>query len=50
MSEELEREDLNFVLRARRAKLDALVARGVAPYAYAYERTHQASAAVCVRS
>jgi lysyl-tRNA synthetase class 2 len=40
-----EREDLNFVLRARRAKHDALVARGVAPYAYGFRRTHAAGAA-----
>ena len=38
--------ELNFVLRARREKLAALQARGVAPYAYAYERTHTATEAV----
>lgn len=38
-------EDLNFVQRARREKLDALVAAGAQPFAYAYERTHLASAA-----
>ena len=36
-------EDLNFVQRARREKLDALVASGVAPFAYSYERTHLAT-------
>ena len=35
-------EDLNFVLRARREKLDALEARGVTPFGYSYERTHRA--------
>ena len=39
-------EDLNFVQRARREKLDALVAAGVTPFAYQYERTHQAADAV----
>ena len=34
--------DLNFVQRARREKLDALVARGIAPFAYSFDRTHQA--------
>jgi len=38
--------DLNFVMRARRDKLAALQARGVAPYAYAYARTHTAPEAV----
>lgn len=33
-------EDLNFVMRARREKLDALAALGVAPFAYAFARTH----------
>jgi lysyl-tRNA synthetase class 2 len=39
-------EDLNFVQRARREKLDALVAAGVAPFAYSYQRTHLAAGAV----
>ena len=39
-------EDLNFVQRARREKLDALVAAGVSPFAYRYERTHLAADAV----
>jgi len=41
-------EDLNFVQRARREKLDALVAAGVAPFAYNYERTHMANEAVAL--
>ena len=39
-------DDLNFVQRARREKLDALVANGVAPFAYAFDRTHQAADAL----
>ena len=39
-------EDLNYVQRARREKLDALVAAGVAPFAYQYQRTHLAIDAV----
>ena len=39
-------DDLNFVQRARREKLDALVAAGVTPFAYQYERTHLAVDAV----
>ena len=39
-------EDLNFVQRARREKVDALVAAGVAPFAYSYQRTHLAAEAV----
>ena len=41
-------DELNFVQRARREKLDALVARGIAPFAYAFERTHVASDAVAL--
>ncbi|HEV8362619.1 MAG TPA: lysine--tRNA ligase [Gemmatimonadaceae bacterium] len=33
-------DELNFVLRARREKLAALEALGVAPFAYRFERTH----------
>ena len=40
-----EQEDLNFVQKARREKLDQLVARGIAPFAYRFERTHAAGAA-----
>lgn len=39
-------EDLNFVQKARREKLDALVAAGIAPFAYGYDRTHQTADAV----
>jgi lysyl-tRNA synthetase class 2 len=39
-------DELNFVQRARREKLDALVARGIAPFAYSFERTHQAAEAL----
>ena len=35
-------DELNFVLRARREKLDAIVARGVEPFAYSFDRTHSA--------
>src|ERR1700759_1269021 len=33
-------DDLNFVQRARREKLDALEARGVPPFAYSFDRSH----------
>ena len=39
-------EDLNFVQRARREKLEQLTARGIAPYAYSFDRSHKAAAAV----
>jgi lysyl-tRNA synthetase, class II len=39
-------EELNFVLKARREKLDALAQRGIEPFAYAYQRTHSAAEAV----
>ena len=35
-------DELNFVLKARREKLDALDAAGVAPFAYGFDRTHDA--------
>ena len=38
-------EELNFVLQARREKLEALEAAGVAPYAYGFDRQHTAEAA-----
>ena len=38
-------EELNFVQRARREKLDALAARGIAPFAYRFDRTHETAAA-----
>jgi lysyl-tRNA synthetase class 2 len=39
-------DELNFVQRARREKLDALVARGISPFAYGFSRTHSATGAV----
>ena len=39
-------DEQNFVLKARRDKHDALLARGVAPYAYSFARTHSAASAV----
>ncbi len=41
-------DELNFVQKARREKVDALVARGVAPFAYRFERSHQAQEAVAL--
>ncbi len=41
-------DELNFVLQARREKLDALSAAGLAPYAYSYPRTHSALEAVAL--
>jgi len=37
---------LNYVLQARRDKLAMLEARGIQPFAYAYERTHSTAEAV----
>jgi len=42
-------DEPNFVQRARREKLAALAARGVAPFAYSYDRTHSAAAAVALQ-
>ncbi len=39
-------DELNFILRARREKHDALIARGVAPYGYGFARSHSAAAAI----
>jgi lysyl-tRNA synthetase class 2 len=39
-------EELNFVQKARREKLDALAAAGVPPFAYGFARTHEAADAV----
>lgn len=39
-------DELNFVLQARREKLEALEAAGVQPYAYAFDRRHSASDAL----
>ncbi|HEY2855305.1 MAG TPA: lysine--tRNA ligase [Gemmatimonadaceae bacterium] len=41
-------DDLNFVEKARREKLDALVERGTAPFAYRFDPTHQASEATAL--
>ena len=38
-------DELNFVLQARREKLDALEAAGVQPYAYSFDRQHSAAEA-----
>jgi len=39
-------DEANFVRRARREKLDALIARGVQPFAYGFDPTHSAAEAV----
>jgi lysyl-tRNA synthetase, class II len=39
-------DEQRFILKARRDKHDALLERGVPPYAYGYERTHTAAAAI----
>jgi len=39
-------EDLNHVLKARREKLDELRERGIHPFAYRFDRTHAAPAAI----
>ena len=39
-------DEQNFVLKARRDKHDALIERGIAPYAYRFARTHTAAAAI----
>ncbi|HEX9483230.1 MAG TPA: lysine--tRNA ligase [Gemmatimonadaceae bacterium] len=39
-------DELNFVRKARLEKLDALLAAGVQPFAYGFERTHDAATAV----
>jgi lysyl-tRNA synthetase, class II len=39
-------DEINFVQRARREKLDALAERGIAPFAYEFSRTHHAAEAV----
>jgi lysyl-tRNA synthetase class 2 len=38
-----DREDLNFVQKARREKLDQLIARGIVPFGYRFERSHAAA-------
>ena len=39
-------EDLNFLMKARRDKLDALRAAGTEPFAYSFDRSHSAMEAV----
>jgi lysyl-tRNA synthetase class 2 len=41
-------EDLNFVQKARREKLEALVEQGTPPFAYRFDRTHHAAEAVAL--
>jgi lysyl-tRNA synthetase class 2 len=41
-------EELNFVLQARREKLQALEAAGVAPYAYSFDRDHTVAEALAL--
>jgi len=43
-------EELDHVRVARREKLEALIARGVCPFAYSYDRTHLAAEALALRS
>ena len=46
MSDEPGLGDVNFVMKARREKLAALDAAGIAPFAYAFDPTHDAAAAL----
>ncbi|MEP6835440.1 MAG: lysine--tRNA ligase [Gemmatimonas sp.] len=41
-------DDLNFLMVARREKLDRLRARGIEPFAYSYARTHSTTAALAL--
>ncbi len=41
-------DDLNFVQRARREKVDAVTALGIPPFGYSFDRTHHAAAAVAL--
>ena len=41
-------DDLNFVQKARREKLDALAASGTAPFAYRFDRSHHTTDAVAL--
>ncbi|HXC25956.1 MAG TPA: amino acid--tRNA ligase-related protein, partial [Gemmatimonadaceae bacterium] len=41
-------EELNFVLKARREKLDAILASGNQPFAYSYDCTHHTSDAIAL--
>jgi lysyl-tRNA synthetase class 2 len=42
-------DELNFVQRARREKLDALEAKGIAPFAYSFDRSHRAADAIALQ-
>lgn len=41
-------DELNFLMAARREKLDAMRAAGIEPFAYSFERSHSASQAVAL--
>ena len=41
-------DELNFVLKARREKLEALEAAGVAPFAYSFDRSHSSAQALAL--
>lgn len=41
-------EDLNFVMQARRDKLNAMIEAGVEPFAYSYNQTHSATEALAL--
>ena len=42
------RDELNFVMQARREKLEAMVRAGIEPFAYAYDPTHTATEAIAL--
>ena len=46
MTEESRAGDVNFVMKARREKLAALETAGIAPFAYGFDPTHDASSAL----
>ena len=39
-------DELSTLLQARRAKLDALNEKGIAPFGYSFDRTHMTAAAL----
>jgi lysyl-tRNA synthetase class 2 len=41
-------DDLNFLMKARRDKLDRLREQGIEPFAYSYDRTHTAREAIAL--
>lgn len=41
-------DELNFVQKARREKLESLIERGIPPFAYAFDRSHQAAEALAL--